>query len=68
MKVILNHKVDGLGEEGDVVVVKNGFARNYLFPRRIAKNATKNNIANIKKEIEFRQIREAKTRKNLEAL
>ena len=46
MKVILNKSVDGLGNEGDVVVVKNGFARNYLFPNRIAKNATKNNIAN----------------------
>ena len=68
MKVILNHKVDGLGEEGDVVVVKNGFARNYLFPRGIAKNATKKNIASIQKEIYNRQVREAKTRENLEAL
>jgi len=68
MKVILNKSVDGLGNEGDVVVVKNGFARNYLFPNRIAKNATKNNIANIKKEIEDRLVRDAKTRENLEAL
>ena len=68
MKVILNKTVDGLGGEGDVVAVKDGFARNYLFPRGIAKNATKNNIAAIQREIEDRQVREARTRENLEAL
>ena len=68
MKVILNKIVDGLGGEGDVVAVKDGFARNYLFPKGIAKNATKNNIAAIQREIEDRQVREAKTRENLEAL
>ena len=68
MKVILNRTIDGLGGEGDVVAVKDGFARNYLIPRGIAKNATKNNIASIQKEIKDRTLREAKTRKNLEAL
>ncbi len=68
MKVILNKTVDGLGEEGDVVAVKDGFARNYLFPRGIAKNATKNNIAVVQNEINDRQVREAKTRENLKAL
>ena len=68
MKVILNQTVDSLGGEGDVVVVKDGFARNYLLPKGIAKNATKNNIAATQKEIKDRQIREAKTRENLEAL
>ena len=32
-KVILTHEVDGLGSAGDVVDVKNGFARNYLIPQ-----------------------------------
>ena len=68
MKVILNQTIDGLGGEGDIVAVKDGFARNYLFPRGIAKNATKNNIAAIQREIEDRQVREAKTRENMEAL
>lgn len=57
-----------MGIEGDVVSVKDGFARNYLFPMRMAKNATKNNIVAIQKEIEIRQLKEAKTRINLEAL
>lgn len=36
MKVILNTDVKHLGEEGDVKVVANGYARNYLFPRNLA--------------------------------
>ncbi len=36
MKIILNQDVHNLGEEGDVVEVKNGYARNYLLPRNIA--------------------------------
>ena len=60
--------MDSLGNEGEIVTVKDGFARNYLLPREIAKNATKNNISAIKKEIENRQMREAKTRENLEEL
>ena len=33
MKIILNQDVHNLGEEGDVVIVKNGYARNFLLPR-----------------------------------
>ncbi|MGX5697418.1 50S ribosomal protein L9 [Agromyces soli] len=35
-KVILTHEVNGLGEAGDVVEVKNGYARNYLVPQGFA--------------------------------
>lgn len=35
-KVILTHEVTGLGEAGDVVEVKNGYARNYLVPQGFA--------------------------------
>jgi large subunit ribosomal protein L9 len=35
-KLILTHEVTGLGEPGDVVDVKDGFARNYLIPRSLA--------------------------------
>ena len=68
MKVILNKTLNGIGGEGDVITVKDGFARNYLLPRGIAKNATTKNIAAIQKELINRNIREAKTRENLEAL
>jgi len=35
-KIILTHEVTGLGEPGDVVEVKDGYARNYLVPRKLA--------------------------------
>ncbi|HLS04547.1 MAG TPA: 50S ribosomal protein L9 [Actinomycetales bacterium] len=35
-KLILTHEVSGLGEPGDVVEVKDGYARNYLIPRKLA--------------------------------
>lgn len=41
MKVILTHEVGSLGAAGDVVEVKDGYARNYLFPRRLATAWTK---------------------------
>ena len=35
-KIILTHEVSGLGAAGDIVEVKDGYARNYLLPRRLA--------------------------------
>ena len=35
-KLILTHEVTGLGEPGDIVEVKDGYARNYLVPRKLA--------------------------------
>jgi len=40
-KLILTNEVTGLGEPGDVVEVKDGYARNYLLPRRLATPWTK---------------------------
>ncbi len=45
MKIILNQDVQNLGEEGDVLVVKNGYARNYLLPKNIAVIFNKSNQA-----------------------
>jgi len=44
MKVILLKDVKGSGKQGDVVNVSNGYARNFLFPKALAKEATKENI------------------------
>jgi large subunit ribosomal protein L9 len=45
MQVILMERVEKLGQMGDVVRVKPGYARNFLLPRGKAKRATKENIA-----------------------
>ena len=68
MKIILNQAIDNLGNEGEILDVKPGFARNYLIPMGWAKQATKINIAATQKEIEAKEKKEAKTRENLEAL
>jgi large subunit ribosomal protein L9 len=45
MQIILMEKVANLGQLGDVVKVKNGFARNFLIPQGKAKRATEANVA-----------------------
>ena len=45
MQVILMEKVVNLGQLGDVVKVKNGYARNYLIPQGMAKRANAANMA-----------------------
>lgn len=44
MKVILTEEIRGLGTRGDVVTVKDGYARNYLIPKNLAQEATKGNL------------------------
>src|SRR5579863_4177006 len=46
MKIILLQDVDGLGKAGDLKEVANGYARNYLLPRRLAAGATPALVAN----------------------
>jgi len=45
MQIILMEKVANLGDLGAVVRVKNGYARNFLIPQRMARRATKEAIA-----------------------
>jgi len=45
MQIILLEKVNNLGNLGDVVRVKDGFARNFLIPQRMARRATESNVA-----------------------
>jgi len=40
MKVILIDEIRGLGSRGDVVTVKDGYARNFLLPKQLAREAT----------------------------
>ena len=47
MKIILKKTYDKLGNPGDKITVKDGFARNYLIPKGVAEVATKKNIVTI---------------------
>ena len=50
MDIILRQAVENLGHPGDVVAVKNGYARNYLLPRGFAFEATPGNLKRIAAE------------------
>ena len=52
MKIVLLQSVRGLGNPGDIVNVKSGYARNYLIPKDIAVYATKTNVTQIENRIE----------------
>ena len=60
MKLILTHEVSGLGTAGEVVDVKDGYARNFLFPRGLATPWTKGGekqVAAIRKGREVREVK-----------
>ncbi len=50
MKVILRKNFNQLGQIGDLVNVKEGFARNFLFPRQIALIANDSNVKALEEE------------------
>ena len=68
MKIILIENIETLGKIGDIVTVKNGYARNYLFPRGLAQVANQKNIQSAQKLIELREKKDAINWSNLEAL
>jgi len=68
MEVILRQHVDKLGRRGDVVKVANGYARNYLFPRKLALEVTEGNKKHIECEKRILEVKEAEERKSAEAI
>ena len=61
MKVILTHEVTGLGAAGDVVDVKDGYARNFLFKRGLATAWTKGGQKQVDAIAAARETRAVKT-------
>lgn len=60
MKIILLQSVRGLGDPGQIVNVKSGYARNYLIPNDLAIYATKSSISQAEYQIEKSKELEAK--------
>ncbi|MEU6128754.1 50S ribosomal protein L9 [Saccharopolyspora sp. NPDC047091] len=70
MKIILTADVTGLGESGDIVEVKDGYARNLLLPRGLAIVATKGaqkQIETIRRTQEARRVRDLEHAQELKA-
>jgi len=61
MKVILVQDVEKLGDKGEILEVKNGYARNYLIPNKMAIMASSSNLKTWENERATRERREMKT-------
>ena len=67
MEVILRDDVPNLGRVGEIVKVKDGYARNYLIPQGLAYAATPGNKRRIESEAKHRSIRLAEQKSDAEA-
>jgi large subunit ribosomal protein L9 len=68
MEVILREHVDNLGRRGDVVKVANGYARNFLLPRKLALSVNEQNRRQIERERKVSEARELQERQDAEAV
>ena len=68
MKIILRDDIEKLGKCGDVIRVKDGYARNYLFPKNLAIPATKGNLSSIEEVTRQKRLRDDKKKKGAEKL
>jgi large subunit ribosomal protein L9 len=68
MEVILREHVDNLGRRGDIVKVAEGYARNFLLPRKLALAVTDGNKRQIERERKIADARESEEKAQAEAL
>jgi large subunit ribosomal protein L9 len=68
MEVILREHVEHLGERGEIVKVADGYARNYLLPRKLALPATDGNRRHVERERKIVEQREAQTKAQADGL
>ena len=62
MKVILTQDIRGKGKRGQMIEVSDGYARNYLFPKKLAQEANADNLNTMRMNDKAKQEREAKER------
>lgn len=68
MRIVLRTDVESLGRRGEVVKVADGYARNYLLPKKLALEATPGNLKLIQQERRVQEVHEAKEKQEAEAL
>jgi large subunit ribosomal protein L9 len=68
MEVILREHIDNLGRRGDVVKVAEGYARNYLLPRKLALAVTEANKRQIERERKVAEARDAEEKLQADAI
>ena len=68
MKVILQQDVRGQGKKGQLVEVSDGYARNFLLPKKLAVTATAENVNTMKQQEKAKKAQEAAEKAEAEAL
>lgn len=68
MEVILNKDVEKIGRAGTVVCVKEGFARNFLFPHNLAKPATAGSLKKLEQDQLIQSAQSAKIKEGFELI
>jgi len=68
MKIVLRTDVESVGRRGEVLKVADGYARNYLLPKKLALEATPGNLKRIAQERRVQEVHEVKEKQEAEAL
>lgn len=68
MKIILRKDFEGLGKAGEMVTVKDGYARNFLIPQGIALKADSGAVKQLEAEKRMEELRKSKSKKAAEQL
>ncbi|HHX14124.1 MAG TPA: 50S ribosomal protein L9 [Clostridiales bacterium] len=68
MNVILLKDIKGLGKQGETANVNDGYARNFLLPRGLVKEATEANLKNLERQVAAQNAKEAEERAEAQAV
>ena len=60
MQIILIQDVDNLGQKNELVNVKNGYARNFLIPQKVAVEASPSNMKQLQERLKVQKVKEEK--------